>query len=536
MTSTSFLRAFLREAVRNRVTIGMLIIVPTVFVMVASQSLANSAKIFEASVNGAAVDVATAGWAAGFVAAIAMYFQIRAARATDQRLVLAGLAPTRLMIARMGTGMVLAGVAAAVSLLALQIRTGIGDPGRVVAGTIMFALVYLAIGAVVGALVANPVNGTVLIMFLWMLDLVFGPVFGSAGRAGTRALPTHYLTLWMTGQPSHHAGRLGDLGWALIWTAAALAVSAIVIAVTSRAARPRHHRSEPGSWLGQFVAGTRAALRQAGRNRLLWVLLVALPAAFVLLARWTTPSKTGTAPVTENGRQVMVSFWFPDVHPGLMTPAAIGAMAAIIGVYALIDSRAADGRLVLAGFRPGSLLASRLVVIALLALVVEATALAMTATVFTAQQWGLYIAANTLVALVFVLIGVLIGALFGRIGGIFVAVLIPVLDLVLTQSPMVHPILPGWARALPGWGPSRMLYTAALTPASSNAAPLLAALAWLVGLTLAVILLFRHTTATARRTTSGGAAPIGRQATPATERSAFARFTTHVAPPKEHAR
>lgn len=159
MTSTSFLRACLRQAVRNRVTIGMLVVVPAVFVMVASQSLANSAKIFEASVNGAAVDVATAGWAAWLVAAIAMYFQIRAARATDQRLVLAGLSPTRLMIARMGTGMVLAGAAAAVSLLALQIRTGIGDPGRVMAGTVMFALIYLAIGAVVGAAVPDPVNG-----------------------------------------------------------------------------------------------------------------------------------------------------------------------------------------------------------------------------------------------------------------------------------------------------------------------------------------------------------------------------------------
>ncbi|WP_236581693.1 MULTISPECIES: hypothetical protein [Rhodococcus] len=39
-------------------------------------------------------------------------------------------------------------------------RTGIGDLGRAIAGTLMFAVIYLAIGALVGAVVRNPVNGT----------------------------------------------------------------------------------------------------------------------------------------------------------------------------------------------------------------------------------------------------------------------------------------------------------------------------------------------------------------------------------------
>ena len=40
----------------------------------------------------------------------------------------------------------------------------------------------------------------------------------------TRALPTHYVTLWMTDLPLRHGGRLGDLGVALVWTVSALAV------------------------------------------------------------------------------------------------------------------------------------------------------------------------------------------------------------------------------------------------------------------------------------------------------------------------
>src|SRR6266511_2562681 len=54
------------------------------------------------------VQAVTAGWAAGFVAAIAMYFQVAAARDTDRRLVIAGLPTTRLVGARLASG--LAGV------------------------------------------------------------------------------------------------------------------------------------------------------------------------------------------------------------------------------------------------------------------------------------------------------------------------------------------------------------------------------------------------------------------------------------------
>jgi hypothetical protein len=129
--------------------------------------------------------------------------------------VLAGLSARRLVTARLVTGLLAAGVSAA-ALLALAARTGIGEPGRVIAGTLMFAVIYLAIGGVVGVLVRNPVNGTVLILFIWIMDVFFGPGL-SPDRAATRWLPTHFVTLWMVDLPSRHGGRLGDLGWALVW-------------------------------------------------------------------------------------------------------------------------------------------------------------------------------------------------------------------------------------------------------------------------------------------------------------------------------
>ena len=43
-----------------------------------------------------------------------------------------------------------------------------------IVGTLMFALIYLAIGALVGAAVSNPVNGAVVILLIWLIDVSSG--------------------------------------------------------------------------------------------------------------------------------------------------------------------------------------------------------------------------------------------------------------------------------------------------------------------------------------------------------------------------
>lgn len=484
-----FVRRFLLEAARNPVTVSMLIVVPVVFVAIAGGAIANAGELLGGQ-GGAQAEAATAGWTAGFVAAIAMYFQIRSARAADRRLVLAGLAPTRLVSARLTTGAALALTAAAASYATLAVRTGVDHPVRVGAATLMFAVIYLAIGAVVGALVTSPVNGTVLILFGWLLDVVFGPAFRPADTLVSRIFPTHFLSLWMMDLPSHHGGRPGDLGWALAWTVVAVAVSWIVVTSTSRMAR--QHRMRMDSAITQLAFGTRMSLREVGRNRVLWVLLVAVPAVFIALSAVTTPHEYETMNVPENGAQVAVSFWFPETHPGLMAPIAIGSLAALVGLFTALDARSADRRVVLAGFGATSLVASRLVVVALLGALATATSLAVTAAFFEPRQWALYILANTLIALTYALIGVLIGWFFGRVGGVFVAFLVPFLDLAIEQSPMLNPHVSSLAHLLPGYGASRVLYDAALTRSFDETGPLLIAIVWLVALALTVTALLRR--------------------------------------------
>lgn len=478
-------RRFITEAARNYVTLTLLVVVPIVFVALVGGVITDAGELLGGQ-GGPQAETTTAGWTAGFVAAVAMYFQVSSARAADRRLVQAGLQSARLVLARMTTGALLALVAATASYVTLVLTVGgLDHPARVAVATLMFAVVYLALGALIGALVANPVNGTVLILFVWLLDVVFGPAFRPADTTVSRLFPTHYLSLWMMNEPSGHSGRPGDLGWALTWTVIAVALSWAAVAATSRTART-HTRTRSGSVVAQLAVGTRMGLREVGRNRVLWALLVGVPGLFVALSAFTTPDGYETMMVREAGRTLPATFWLPDTHPGLMAPISVGALAAVVGLFTALDARNADRRLAIAGFRPMSLLTSRLAVVGVLAVVVTAASLAVTAAFFEPRQWGPYILANLFLALTYGLVGVLVGWLFGRVGGVLIAFLIPFLDLAIEQSPMLNPELSTLAHLLPGYGASRVLYDAALTSTFDETTSLLIALGWLVALVIIV--------------------------------------------------
>jgi hypothetical protein len=492
MSTLLVVRRFLADYTRNPVNLLVLVLIPTVFVVVAAGSLADAAKLLGASGGGPAVQIATAGWAAGFLAGIAMYFQTASARDADRRLVLSGLPTRRLVAARLTTGLILALLAGTAAVAALAMRTGVDDPGRVVAGTLMFAVIYLAIGGLVGALAPNPVNGTVVILFVWILDVFFGPAMGSLDRPATRVLPTHFVSLWMIDLPSRHGGRLGDLGWAMVWTLTALALAWAVVSVRARMARPPHARLLPGSWSGQLAAGLRAGWRESRRNPVLWALMVAVPAVFILLADAVTPDEPTQVTVMEAGRKVTEQISLVTIHGGTMAPIAIGSLSALAGLFLLLDARSGDARLVLAGFRAGALTAARLGTLGLAVAFVTAVSLAVTATVFDPERWWIYAAGNALVAATYALIGVVLGPLFGRVSGVIMAFLLPFLDIGIAGSPMLRPEPAAWARLLPSYGGVRVLLDGGLTAGFDQARALAIALAWLAGLLAITTIMFRR--------------------------------------------
>lgn len=506
MSATILLmRRFAADYARNGANLLVLVAVPGTFVLVAAGTLSDAAQVLGGASS--AVATVTAGWAAGFVSAIGTYFLVAGNRVPDRRLVASGLPRTVLIGARIGTALLVAAVASATALLALAARTGIDDAAAAITGTAMFALIYTAIGALAGVLFRDPVNGTVAILFAWILDVFFGPALTGTERQATRLLPTHYVSLWMTGQDSGHSARLENLAWSVGWMGLALAASAWLLSASTRQStasrhplgcRPNPHAHQATANVvveplrpvrnrgGQAAAAVTWALRHWLRLRVLWFLLIAVPAVFVLLSDAITPPGRMVVTVRDAGHEATIVVDPAALHAGTMAPSGIAALAMLAAVFIALDTDRADGRLMQAGMTRGAVVIARLATVAAAAMAATGASLAMAALVFEPASWGGYAGASILVAITYGLIGVLLAPVIGRVGAVLLSFLIPFLDLGLTQTPMLRAEPADWARALPGYGSMRTLVDAAVTPSFDQWFALAAGLTW-IALLLALL-------------------------------------------------
>ncbi|MBI4939565.1 MAG: ABC transporter permease [Actinobacteria bacterium] len=465
----------------------MLVVVPAVFVVVAAPALANASEVLGGAGSATAVEGVTPGWAAGFLIAVAMYFQVSTARGADVRLAQAGCPPWRIVAARIGTGLLIAAGVSAVALLALVLRTGTWVTGRTVLGTAAFAVIYLGVGTAVGAIVTTAINGTVLILFIWILDVFFGPSMSAATQTPLRLMPTHLTTMWALDLPTNHAASLGNAGGMAAWVTVSLAVATVLqlrmVGVVRQRPTPLLARGN-----GRFSTDLRAGMLGLARVPLLWGLLVVVPVVFITLASAVTPSGTTLIAVMENGRSQLRPFDPARIHGAVMAPIAVASLAALVGLFLALDDRPGDRRLALAGGGRFLIVASRLLIVVMAALGVTGVALAVTGAQFTPGRWTVYALGNALVAVTYGLVGVLIGPVFGRVAGVFIAFLAPFLDIGISQSPMLRGQPERWAQFLPGYGGVRVAVDGALTTVFDQPVALTAAAVWAAA--LAVLTLY----------------------------------------------
>jgi hypothetical protein len=488
MTALLTLRG-LQEYARRPLNLVLLVLVPVVFVTLSAGALADFADALGGTTELGAIEAASAGWAAAILAGVAGFFHVTGSREPDRRLAAAGTGTVRVVLARTWSALALAGLAAAGALLALGLRTGLGDAPRAIAATGLFAVIYLAIGIAVGALVRSELNGSLLIIFIWIFDVFMSPAMGIDSPA-LRVLPLHFPTVVVTDLTSGHAGPLGDLGIAVAWAAGSVAVALAALVATTRPARTVAARA-PGS-AARLRAGLRYGFREYRRNPVLWVLLVGLPVAFISVSIAVTPDDPAPVQLVENGRKAVQVLLMSELHGAVMAAITAAFLAGLAGLFVVSGSAEGDRRLVLAGFRAGEVLTARLGVIGFAAVLTTAVSLAVTAAGFTPRNWGIFILGTVLVALTYGMIGVLLGPLFGRLGGLYLMLVLPFIDAGLAQNPMFDLAPPTWARFLPAHGAVRVLLDGAFTPGFDETGGLLLAAGWLAGITVAAAVVFRR--------------------------------------------
>jgi hypothetical protein len=166
---------FAREQLRSPFTLALLVVVPALFVVAAAGVLSDFASVLGGSLAGDAAAALSAGWAAAFVSGTLGFFQAASSRGADRRLALAGLGPARVAVSRIAASVGLAVIAAAAAFVALVIRVDVAHPGHAAVAVLAFALLYLAIGVLIGSVVSDPLEGSLLVVFVFLLDAFAGP-------------------------------------------------------------------------------------------------------------------------------------------------------------------------------------------------------------------------------------------------------------------------------------------------------------------------------------------------------------------------
>ena len=510
-------RRALTDYGRRPLNLVLLVLVPVVLVFVWGGTLADFSALLGGEAEPVQIEAATAGWAAGALAGLGGLFQIIGARGPDRRLAAAGGRAALVVRGRVAACLGLAGLAAMGGLLALSVRTGINDPVRAVFGTALVAVIYVAIGVLVGTFVRSDMNGALIVTLAWILDVFLGPGLGRDSSAITRAFPLHFPQLLLTNQATAHGGPVGDVVWSLLWALGLGAIAIHRLSRTTGAARPQRTTARGRTAASAPIAGlrrnssttradtplraaTRAALRDYRRNRVLWALLIGVPAIFIGLAIAVTVDQPGPVDLVEGARRYTVMLSERRMHAATMVPVTAAFLAGLAGLFVATGTTNGDRRLVLAGLRAGQVLGARLAVIAVATAVTTAAAVGTSGAWYPPERWIVFTGGNLLIAMTYAMIGLVLGPLTGRLGGLYLVLLLAFIDVGLGQTVMLPGGPPRWGAFLPARGASRVLLDGAFTRGFDQAEGLLVGLAWLVAAATLAAFVFRRRTAPATQT------------------------------------
>lgn len=173
--------AFVREQIREPLNLVLLVFIPVFFVVIFASVLGEFAEALGGDLAQRAATSISAGWAAAFLCGTLAFFMLNSSRAADRRLANAGLGPARVASGRIAAALALGVIVSVVAYLTLWLRSGIEHPPHAAIAILIFAAIYIGVGALIGILVRGPLEGSLLVILVWALDVFSGPAMTSGG-------------------------------------------------------------------------------------------------------------------------------------------------------------------------------------------------------------------------------------------------------------------------------------------------------------------------------------------------------------------
>ena len=218
--------SFTREHLRTPLTLILLVVIPVFFVLIFASVLGEFADALGGTLETQAATAISAGWAAAFMSGTLAFFQLASSRGADRRLAAAGVGPARVALARIEAALVLGAAVTAIAFVTLWLRSGVEHPAHAAVAIFGFAAIYIGVGAIIGALVSGPLEGSLLVVVVFSVDAFSGPQMTSSGGVGSFTPTQDAANLLIAaggGQGSPGSDWIGVLAVATVAIAAALA-------------------------------------------------------------------------------------------------------------------------------------------------------------------------------------------------------------------------------------------------------------------------------------------------------------------------
>ena len=187
MSALAVSGSFAREQLRAPLTLVLLVVIPAFFVLIFAGVLGQFSEALGGTLATRSATAISAGWAAAALSGTLAFFQVSSSRGADRRLAAAGLGAARVALARIAASLLLAATVSAVAFSTLWLRSGIGHLAHAAVAIFAFAAIYIGIGAIIGAFVTGPLEGSLLVILVFALDAFNGPQMTS-GNGGLAAL------------------------------------------------------------------------------------------------------------------------------------------------------------------------------------------------------------------------------------------------------------------------------------------------------------------------------------------------------------
>lgn len=220
--------SFVREQLRAPLTLLLLVAIPAFFVLILASVLGRFAGALGGTLAGQAATAISAGWAAAFLSGTLAFFQVASSRGADRRLAAAGLGAAHVAVSRIAAAVALGVVVSAVAFVTLWLRSGIEHPLHAAVAILAFAAIYIGVGAVVGALVSEFLEGSLLVVLVFSLDTFSGPQMTSASGAIGAVTPTRNAANLLIAAGGGQGSPGGD--W---FAVAAIAIGALSVALAA---------------------------------------------------------------------------------------------------------------------------------------------------------------------------------------------------------------------------------------------------------------------------------------------------------------